>query len=1008
MSTIGRLAASLFSGTQETTLALAQINFDFSLYKVEAPKEFQQLGAALSSRRRRSAEEGSLHITARKLEALFRLLLPPTPNLVQAYGMRVSEISQLPSINPKGTKVDGIFMDHIGVDGTSIWAAATSGEGAVAVHLLACMLARLWSPAEATSIWAQIIEERKRELRAVADPLHLSTLAAMEVAISSEQLAEWDASARAWLRSADKAMQKQQKQSMLILGNIDLPVNGKMDVYESVIHAWTTAMTMADALIAGKGQRVSDGAILLGIASWHLYPDLSVLGSSTHDIILKDKLVQQGGILTIGMQSAEADTQRGVTWSLPLSFLRYYGSSVLSTKHLGSHSSRISMSQLRLVALGCAIRDCRLSSLKLLEVARSIILLSKISSQYGSGRLPCWLSFLQDAAVDLCSASDSEQDSLQRLVYLGQRRCTSFLATKPVAQDDFFGICNTVRFLGLLKGPEAQVEALRDLACRLNLKPGCCIIRFKDARGYEYFATAIPCSLDLNHQDQQQTEACSSVPKQHYRWYERSTVKFHNLRKIKYNSTNEQMLPIENGFISADNHALVWHDPPKAFLSMKRSEVKISIREYVKGKSTRAQQDPFLYLSKICGELSDSGGATLYAVRPKVCAYITYPSEDFSASDIVHNLEKNRFDIKLLHDYFETPYFKGPIFKSLNMLFGSTRICEPFGGAMVSLDITSNPFHLVKWAQNLESITDSHWALPNISRGTAFACIASFESGSPHFSPEGLENVMALSTGDSIYVAAALLHDPLEKTEPWMISRINGNIGKPGIAMMIPPQFPLVKEVKKDTWDLVNHAEFDGALQNSFEATSLHLSFSEYTLPIDLGLHGGRYREAFFLETLVSIYDRGEWIADLDILGALESKDFSRIERRQIDCLHSDKSKHKKQQRRAMLNSRLTSIDSWTEFLDRPQHVGIVRSHKNWLGRLAAAVLSVQQGYDTRVLPDELCWNCFIERGGLVQRKISKEICNATPNDSEDDEYWDSETETEECVVQESFPMLIC
>lgn len=118
---------------------------------------------------------------------------------------------------------------------------------------------------------------------------------------------------------------------------------------------------------------------------------------------------------------------------------------------------------------------------------------------------------------------------------------------------------------------------------------------------------------------------------------------------------------------------------------------------------------------------------------------------------------------------------------------------------MVSLDITSRPFYLVKWAQNLGLVTDTYWTLPNISRGTAFACIALFESGSPYFSPEGLENVMAMSTGDSIYIAAALLHDPFEKTEPWMISRINGNIGKPGIAMMILPQFLLVKEVKKDT-----------------------------------------------------------------------------------------------------------------------------------------------------------------------------------------------------------------
>lgn len=149
------------------------------------------------------------------------------------------------------------------------------------------------------------------------------------------------------------------------------------------------------------------------------------------------------------------------------------------------------MSQLRLVAPRCVIRDCRLASLKYLKVARSIILLANLSAQNSSGRLPSWLSFLRDAAVDLHSSLGSEQELLQRLVYLGQRQCTSFLTTKSIAQGDFFGICSTVRLFGLLKGPESQIGALRDLASRLNLKLGTCIIRFNDAQGYEYFATAL-------------------------------------------------------------------------------------------------------------------------------------------------------------------------------------------------------------------------------------------------------------------------------------------------------------------------------------------------------------------------------------------------------------------------------------------------------------------------------------------------------------------------------------
>ena len=38
MSTFGKLSAAVISGTNENTLALASINLDFSLVKLEAPK----------------------------------------------------------------------------------------------------------------------------------------------------------------------------------------------------------------------------------------------------------------------------------------------------------------------------------------------------------------------------------------------------------------------------------------------------------------------------------------------------------------------------------------------------------------------------------------------------------------------------------------------------------------------------------------------------------------------------------------------------------------------------------------------------------------------------------------------------------------------------------------------------------------------------------------------------------------------------------------------------------
>jgi hypothetical protein len=49
---LGRVQGSGISLHPELTLALAHVNFDFSLIKVDAPVEYEPLGASLSRYRR--------------------------------------------------------------------------------------------------------------------------------------------------------------------------------------------------------------------------------------------------------------------------------------------------------------------------------------------------------------------------------------------------------------------------------------------------------------------------------------------------------------------------------------------------------------------------------------------------------------------------------------------------------------------------------------------------------------------------------------------------------------------------------------------------------------------------------------------------------------------------------------------------------------------------------------------------------------------------------------------
>lgn len=286
MTSLGKFTNSLLSATNENTFALANLNFDFSLVKIEAPAEYSPFGRALASRQRELAEDGKRHQLARKLGALFEQSMPSVPKLVTAYGKRASQIIESPGINPVGDQRHGPFAEFVSADGTSIWAAATSGTASIAVHLLACLLARTFDGPKATSVWAEFVLERQKEITKMvqSEMCSAALFAAANAArldYSRDELRQWDASARAWLQSADTAMKKERVQMQLILKNLQIPVAQGETLYEGVMRAWRQAMIGLERIFCGEPQIVTDGAILLALSAWHLYPDLLVLSHET-------------------------------------------------------------------------------------------------------------------------------------------------------------------------------------------------------------------------------------------------------------------------------------------------------------------------------------------------------------------------------------------------------------------------------------------------------------------------------------------------------------------------------------------------------------------------------------------------------------------------------------------------------------------------------------------------------------------------------------------------------
>ncbi|KAI9718267.1 MAG: hypothetical protein M1812_004257 [Candelaria pacifica] len=998
MSAVSRLTAALASGSQETTLALANLNFDFSLVKWEAPVEFQALGASFSSKRKRNAEDGTAHITARKLGALFAGDLPDTPHLLNAYGRRVSEIAEKPNFNPRGKmQVDGAFAGHVGADGTSIWAGATSGKGAMSVHLLACMLARIWPEPEAISIWSEIVTARKAILqkRIQEEEFPMAFVAASMIDLSRSQLTEWDASARAWLCTADEANALQQKQLMLILDNVGIPIGSGATILSNVMEAWKDALSTLEKLVSGMGQRVQSGAVLLGLSAWHLYPDMSVLGPKSITVQQKDHLIGPGGLVTIGMQNLSPERE-GVNWTMPLAHLRYYGKPVVSTQSLQSDSSRVPFSHLLLVAFGAMISswDTSLHD-NIANEARFIIALSEFLQRKSIDQRPVpaidqrpipaidkrpvpaidlrpfpankWAKVMADAASTFLESTGKAREEFAQLIALGHRRCAGFLGDKHMP---VFGLTNLHTLLYLLAGEEERIKVLRDLANSRAIKVPGALIRYHHSLNpdlgdiYEFAM--------LQRQPEAEScepSSCGRPIRNCPRWLPsyRNTKEYSAAGRI-----SELKAKIGGPCYTYSNEDLESYDDHQYIT--------------VKSRSYQHGVPPPTTSPSIFGWLLDSLGRAptqhpnnpitlrlLYGDPLVAAVYVptsawSETSIDLGLNHVTGILKEGQFDIDRLELHLNKPLTIGgqyqDYFKSLSTLTVAANVYSYLDSARVNLAITKTPLARRKWLHDIEN--------GHISRRSAFACVAWFETGSVDIDPVDLTEVVAISTGNSLYISQRLLCDPCSTPSEYALRRVVGNIGNSCIAFLVTPRNPSIREPDFDKWRLVQHAPFDGNLESHFEGTSLHLSLTGYQLPLHYGLHGGRDQVACFVEATVSAYDQGHWIADLDILGIHYVRDRNGLRRVQQTCVFAAPDRSGKgcrcsigERSDSISLSPMSSVDCWDEYLDPPPNSTVFRAGSNWLARLAATAIGNQMKRNVFVQNpnDHVCWRCSEDIG---------------------------------------------
>ncbi|KAL1883293.1 hypothetical protein Daus18300_000351 [Diaporthe australafricana] len=263
-----------------------------------------------------------------------------------------------------------------------------------------------------------------------------------------------------------------------------------------------------------------------------------------------------------------------------------------------------------------------------------------------------------------------------------------------------------------------------------------------------------------------------------------------------------------------------------------------------------------------------------------------------------------------------------------------------------------------------------------MTESQAFFCILMFETSYFLF-PSRLEGVMAISSGNSLFVASSLLSDPYSLPSEPKISHVMGNIGRPGTLLLVPPVQPRMIAPGIERWPLLTFRDWDGVGNDSFPDSSLHLWFTGSTQEINEGYDGAHDQELCMIESVVSLHDKGEWVADLDILKVLRQSqcrldrqnetippdvrrrfvlyEASKERRADTCCEENHISQYSPQK------LPLTAIETWWELLERSSKNCVFLATGNWQARLAAMIICFAQGRKVSIISNPVCWDCVAD-----------------------------------------------
>lgn len=538
------------------------------------------------------------------------------------------------------------------------------------------MLARTWSGSEATALWVELVAERKRDIEQNVDVSQIQGMAARVAAqqeISRAELAKWDASARAWLLSADEVKIWEKTQSRLITKDCAMLIGLHGSTYASVLDVWTMAMTSLQKLLLGMPQRVSKAALLIGISAWHIYPDLNVVGP-TVNVKFNDALVAPGGVITLGLSSTSPESDNGVQWSLSLSHLRFYGDPVKISTHVDFNDLRITMDDVHTIALGSVLGNWGSGPG---DLSAGVEWFVALRDCYNRGalvtmqqRLP-WLDLLCSTAKRYLEASSpAEQENKKFLLSYGRRKGSCFItrdrtrALFGLLDRDLIADCST-DFSNTVDSVGSLIRRLRDLAMHCGITEGEGFIVYYDSFKEIEIATAIQAT--------RHSRDYVAAPPQHFRWASRrkppnNTKKLHAETYLRIDSTDFRRVYASTMQLQSE---IRWRNcPQEFFLDFDRHPAA-----FVAGDTTRA---------------------ALYATR-----LANVFRHDLTYVELTHFLRSNRvmpWRIREILNNSERTRRQMSIKWSLDALLYATNVYNNLPGATISIRVVSDTLYTTQWA----------------------------------------------------------------------------------------------------------------------------------------------------------------------------------------------------------------------------------------------------------------------------------------------------------------------